>query len=1047
MKRIGLILLLLLAGLSARAQFFSSGSDPGGVRWSTISSDHFRIVYPVGNDSLALQYGLTLEKYRVLLGGSLGYAPNSQYRRPMPVVLHSYTAAANGSVAWAPRRMDLFTRPESLRPEATEWITELAVHESRHVAQMQFARDRGYGVFNALIGELFTGGMSAIYPGPALLEGDAVVAETALTGAGRGRTADFLEYYRVSFADGDFRNWYRWRWGSLKYYTPDHYRAGYMLIAGTRYVYDDPLFMKRYYDNIVSPWWPFPHFVLKKTLRQASGQKIKGTWQEIAAAQQALWAADEAARGPFGPVRQLTPPRRRFTEFLSPEALGDDIYAVRQGITRPAELVRVLPDGQAAAVRPFSAGTSLLRYSESLDRLFWSEEIPDPRWTLKSDSRIFYLEPGSRKAHRLTREGNLSNPSPSPDGSAVAVTEYPVRGGSAVRVIDGGDGRTLRRYPAPDSLQVVETAWLSGRLVASAISPAGFGFYDVTDGYRSLTAPVYTKIKQLRSDADGVLFVSDLNGVNELYRLSADGSLTRLTNHRFGASDFLPLGDSLLFAALTPDGRHLYTEPAPSPAVSSSSFPASTGNPWPIADCLSAQENALSSPAAALSSSTHSLSSSAPSLSFPATTGNPFSAPRPYRKLPHLLRLHSWAPMYIDYDEISSSSFETISSAAGIGATAFFQNDLGTADIILGYSAATYTEEEEMKWDHSFHARFTYNGLYPVIELGTDIGAGHARQYSVLSLLQENSRALSISGEDTDLPSYRISAKVYIPWDFSSAGWFRGVVPRIDATFSNDMVYTAELFQRLVRMIGDKPGIYRTAAGAGPGRQVPLTRLSANLRGYAVQSRARSALYPRWGIGAEGGLSMRPGATDLFAPTAYAFLYGYLPGLMDTHGIRLSASYQASLDGKLPDTVTNVLPRGMSQVKGLSSYLMSVSGSQARITFDYGLPLLPLDWSGLGPLAYVRNLELTLHADGTFLGRPKTGQTGIIPRIESGPAWLFSAGADLAVRLSNFLWIPYDTRVGVSWNANGGSLLGIPAVRDLDIPAHRFGFIFTVDIP
>ena len=192
MKRIGAIFFLLLAGITASAQFYSSGDDPGRLKWSTVTSDNFRIIYPAGNDSLALEYGHALERYRTVLGASIGYEPNSQYRRPMPVILHPYSAQANGSVVWAPRRMDLYTRPQSAAPEPMDWITELAVHESRHVSQMQFAKGRGFGAFNVLVGDLFTGALSAVYPGPALLEGDAVSTETALTRAGRGRSADFL---------------------------------------------------------------------------------------------------------------------------------------------------------------------------------------------------------------------------------------------------------------------------------------------------------------------------------------------------------------------------------------------------------------------------------------------------------------------------------------------------------------------------------------------------------------------------------------------------------------------------------------------------------------------------------------------------------------------------------------------------------------------------------------------------------------------------------------------------------------------------------------
>lgn len=1029
MKRRLCTILAFLACLNAGAQFYSAGDDPGGTRWRSISSDNFRIIYPAGCDSLALRYGLELERWRLPLAGSIGYTPNELYRRPLPVILHAYSAAANGAVTWAPRRMDLYTSPDATSPEPMPWVTELAVHESRHAAQMQFARGRGYGIFNAFVGELFTGAMAAMYPGPALLEGDAVAAETALTRSGRGRTADFLEHYRVSFAQGDFRDWYRWRWGSLKTYTPDHYRAGYMLVAGVRYTYDDPLFSKRYYENVVSSRLPMPFFNLRKTLKQVSGKNLRGTWKEIAAAQAALWAADEAARGPFGPARPLTPPARRYTEYLSPEYAGGDTYAIMKGMTFATRLVRILPDGEAKTVRQFSNGTEQIRWSEAAGRLFWSETVKDPRWSLKSSSRIFFAEPGSGRARALTREGNLFNPSPSPDGPAVAVTEYPVRGGSAVRILDGRTGETLRRYPAPDSLQVVETAWDGGRLIASAVSDAGSGLYDVTEGYRPILSPEPVRIKQLRSSGEGVLFVSDANGVNELYRLGEDGA-ARLTNHRFGASEFLPdaSGDSLTFAALTPAGRLLYREALPAVVPYSPARPLSA---WPVADRLSDQESALAP-----------LNQSTPHV-VPGDAKDLFSSPRPYRKLPHLLKLHSWAPLYIDYDAVADASFESIASSAGLGATAFLQNELGTATAIAGYSAARSVVDDVAAWYHSFHGKFTYSGLYPVIELSTDIGGRVARQHRFQTVIRSGSATSSIEGESTEVPYFRVSARAYVPLDFSRAGWFRGLVPSVSAQLSNDMVCTTEMFQKLVYITGDKPGYYRIAAGASPGRNLPLTRVTASVRGYAMTGTARSGIYPRWGIGAEAGFGLRPGITAMLAPSAFAYVYGYVPGMMDTHGIRLSALHQERLGGRFPDNTISVLPRGMTGVRNLFSFIQSHYGSQTRLTFDYAMPLLPLDWSGLSPVAYVRNFELTAHADACLPG----GRTGGASGAERRPDLLYSVGADLAVRLGNLLWVPYATRIGVSFNFNGSTIAEALSSEDITIPATHFGLVFSVDLP
>ena len=132
----------------AKAQFYTVGDDPGRLKWYSIETPEFKIIYPSGLDSLARVYGGLLEKYRIPVSRSAGYAPGEMTRRKMPVILHAYNAQSNGSVAWAPKRMDLFTSPEGYKAEAMAWETMLAIHESRHVAQMQFGMSYAFKPFN-----------------------------------------------------------------------------------------------------------------------------------------------------------------------------------------------------------------------------------------------------------------------------------------------------------------------------------------------------------------------------------------------------------------------------------------------------------------------------------------------------------------------------------------------------------------------------------------------------------------------------------------------------------------------------------------------------------------------------------------------------------------------------------------------------------------------------------------------------------------------------------------------------------------------------------
>ena len=216
---------LFFLAVPAKAQFYVTGDDPGRTKWSYSETDNFKIIYPEGCDSLARTYGKDLENFRIPLSRTSGYLPGGGFGTKMPIVLHAYNGA-NGSVAWAPKRMDLFTIPSAYNPEPIPWARQLAIHEGRHVSQMQFGMTKALKPGNYIFGQMWNIAASLLYPGIAFMEGDAVVAETAYTPSGRGRTADFLNYYRVAFDHGKFRSWYQWMFPSQKNYSPTYYALG-----------------------------------------------------------------------------------------------------------------------------------------------------------------------------------------------------------------------------------------------------------------------------------------------------------------------------------------------------------------------------------------------------------------------------------------------------------------------------------------------------------------------------------------------------------------------------------------------------------------------------------------------------------------------------------------------------------------------------------------------------------------------------------------------------------------------------------------------------
>lgn len=973
-----LLLAVLLPAAPVAAQFYLSGNEPASVRWWRIDTKDYRVIYPEGLDSLARVYANTLEQVKMPVGATAGYYPNQNYRKRLPVIIHPWTANANGMVTWTPSRMELFSTPDFSAPLPSPWEQHLVTHESRHVAQMQYGHDGRYRVGSWFLGQLFSGAMDILYCGPAFFEGDAVAAETELTPSGRGRNSAFLEYYRAAFREGDTRDWWKWRYGSLNKYTPDYYTIGYITAAGMRSVYDTPDFTARYYQRMFRKRWPFPVLNYPKTVKEVSGKKFKAAFAEICDTLQTRWSRDEAARGPFMPSRRVTPSERYYAEYSDGCYFDSTLFSVRQGLTGTPQIVRVDSSGKATAVRGFSYSASRLKPDETLGRMYWSELIRHPRWEMKSWSEIHWCN-AAGVTGCIRRHTRWYNPAVAPDGLRLSVTEYPVTGGSALLVVDAMNGEEQERFDAPAGMQLVESEWVDGTLYACAITAEGQGLYDVKDGFRRVLACGYNVVKGLFSRDGRLYFSSDLGGVDELYAFDpGTGEAQRISNCEQGASSFIfsPDGSTLLYSALDGSGRHICATPVDSlPAPSRADFGVAHRYEF-------AEEVAAGGPG------------------IPGPEPVEMSEPKRYSRLANLFRVHSWAPIYIDYDAVADVSFESLTSAAGLGASAFFQNDLGTFDGVAGYRLGF---DDDWKPNHLVSAKVTYRGFWPVIEAGASVGSEPPTWYFLDRRFSEYALKLNLGHKKQEgYPSVSTSLLVYVPMNFSSTGWYRGVVPQVRWNASNSMVTR--------------------------GSSSIMNRLSVSLRGYTMQATPASCVYPKLGIGAEAGWSGRPGGLGIFSSNAYLYSYAYLPGFAPTHGFRWSGTLQMPVgDGIFSERYANIMPRGMGDYTTLASQAAAYP-LQARVTLDYAMPFASLDWSGLGNFAYVRNLECIFHGDYSYMGGASKADS----------MHLGAVGLDLCVVLGNLLWIPDDTRVGVRYYYN----LGAPDGKS----PHFVDAVFSVDL-
>ena len=1031
-------MMMMLLPCSAGAQFYVTGDDPGSLKWRSMDTDSYRIIYPDGTDSLARVYADKLEKYKIPVSRTTGFMTGHGDGKLMPVVMHAYNTS-NGSVAWAPKRMDLFTIPSAYNPEPIPWPTMLALHESRHVTQMQFGMTNTMRPFNYVFGEMFNILASLVYQGMYFIEGDAVVAETALTRSGRGRTADFLNYYMVAFDQGDYRNFPRWLFGSQRHYSPNHYALGYMTLGGIRYLYDYPDIMHDAYEKSSRNIFYLPP--VKKLAKKAGGKKKFGqVFEAVRDTMKGIWTSEIEARAPFISGEPVTATPRLYTDYKDNISVGSDIYSIKSGFLTTPVLVRIDSTGKEHKVSRFASQTSILKSSAGQSRLYWSETLADERWSMKADSRIRYIDLGhsSRKRNLTDRKNLVFNPDPSEDGFKIALVQYYPEGGSSLVAKNIYEGGASTEYPAPDSVQLLETAWIGDDIYVTGLSEGGYGIYRHSGSeWDTILEPQPVMIKDFKSYGEELIFACDRTGVHELYHLNPlTGDLRQKTSTRYGASDFTYSSDGrwLYYSSQTLKGMQMFRTSVDSLLNRPADF--SDIHKYVIADKLAQQEKEAAQKAG--------FNETVPEVDYN------LSQPHKYNKLGHAFNLHSWAPVYVSVDNIMNMSFDHIWQAASLGVSGIMQNRLSTGVGEFGYSAHK-DPYDPSKWRHSGHAKFTYSGLYPVIEVSIDVNDRAARQYNVTAYKQGDRMSVSLNSKELPSPYVEGSLSVYIPFNFSSGGWHRGLIPKVTYSISNDMFNTRAAVMSYDgnvysdgNIIGFNGTYYLPSSnsalpafiGATKGKNSFRHSMSGSLRAYTMLGTPNSAVYPKWGAGIEMGVTGSLESSQWLSPVGYAYLYGYVPGFVPAQGLKLTAMAQTKLSSKavFGQAAVNIMPRGMSRNTSLLQQLSVGNNLLTRVTADYAIPIYIGDVSIAGGLVYIKRLTLTPHFDYMFVGRNNPVKVG-----------LFSVGSALTFDLNGLIWINWPCSAGISYSYNGGpSYNAFQEAYGITIGRHYVGPVFNV---
>ncbi|MBK7625835.1 MAG: hypothetical protein IPJ16_01325 [Bacteroidales bacterium] len=734
-----IILSLFFSTCIVSAQFYETGQDPASLKWMQIKTGRFTVIYPEKYDAGGRAFAKSLdEAYSKLVT----LFPEKKFR--IPVVIHNYSTRSNGYVAWAPKRMEIYPTPEQntipLDPNR-----QLAVHELTHVFQMEALNSGFSRLMTIPMGEQFTGIVASLLP-LWFLEGDAVFAETYLTGSGRGRSPSFQKQLKaLTVEKNGYYSYDKSLNGSYRNFVPDHYQYGYQMVTWSLAKYDPQIWNRVLKFTAEQPFSIVP---VNISLNKSAGLTKKRLYREAFDSLRSIWTED-SAEGDTRVYETMNPDKKgRYINYYSPVFAGkDSIISIKTSLSDPPVFVLIKPS-EKTEKRLHIPGQMYPWYiSYGNGKIVWVETEADTRWENRDYSVIKILDLRNNMTRKLSRKTRYLSAAISPDGKTICAVENTISNINNLVLIESETGNILKNIPSPQNLYLQRPQWSGGgrEITVIYLTESGEGIFSYSpaeNSWKTLLESGNEDIQSSQLRNDSLYYITSQSGTDNVFLITPDKKKTGITRSRFGVSDLTLDNNRIIFSDYSSDGNSVcisalsdYDEPQ---NISSTSF---------LINRVNTKSEEL----------------------IPAETSD--YNPVPYRKWQHLFRFHSWMPFYADLEEI-----KTDPTSLRPGITLLTQNTLSTLTSTIGYE---YSQEK----NHVIHSRVTWSGWYPVIESQLDYG-DDPQIYKVGETV----------GDPSDIqPGIRFSNAVSFPFRFSSGRFTEYLRPSFTSEYHNRYVFLKDI--------------------------------------------------------------------------------------------------------------------------------------------------------------------------------------------------------------------------------------------------------------
>ena len=683
-KYILLLFFLFIVG-TANSQLFLSGEDPASIKWQQINTEKFQIIFPDGFEKQAQYFANALEQSYEYGAETLKVKP-----RKISVLLHTQSVISNGTTGWAPARIDVYnTPPQDHYP--VNWFAQLAVHEFRHVVQIERINTGLTKVLGALFGQQAAVGMTGAYLPWWFIEGDAVVTETALSKFGRGRLPSFKMPLKAQLLECGKYSYEKATHGSFKDYTPSFYHLGYQIVAYGRSKYGAD-----FWDEVVGYTGRNPLGItsFSSGIKKQTGLSKRKFYVEAMNFLEDKWTQVDAQIETTD-FRIITSKPKYFSSYVNPVSLSDrSMIAFKTSMDDVTKIVKIHPNGnEEILLTPGPTYRESLSASENL--ICWSEIESDLRWSQRSFSVIKIYNADTKVLANLTTKCRYHSPSLNPEGTKVVAIKVSDRNEYSMVILDVLSAQETYTYQSKDNAFLMHPSWSEDgkKIVMTIFNGQGKNLRILnleTNSANNILEYSYAEISRPQIFNNRVYFIADYSGIDNLYAYDfKTQNVTQVTSVRFGVGNYTYNYNQqqLLFSNYTAEGFAIAEQKINT--KNEKALSQIEKNNFTFVDELVKHEKGI------VEVNQEDLKNYEVKK-YPKSTG--------------LFNVHSWSPFSMDLVDYEIKP----------GIMFMSQNLLSTAITTLGYE---YDLSEEVG---KYYANFEYRGWYPVIDFNIEYGKERA---------------------------------------------------------------------------------------------------------------------------------------------------------------------------------------------------------------------------------------------------------------------------------------------------------------------------------